>query len=80
MLSLTLGFTSKNKGIFTIKSLKDLLFFKNKRVDSVKKNDKLISDEMVECPTCSTFVSSKEAILSSGKFFCSKDCLNNKKA
>ncbi len=46
----------------------------------LKKNDKLISDEMVECPTCSTFVSSKEAIVSSGKFFCSKDCLNNKKA
>ncbi len=57
-----------------------LLFFKNKRVDGVKKNDKLISDEMVECPTCSMFVSSKEAIVSSGKFFCSKDCLNNKKA
>ena len=57
-----------------------LLFFKNKRVDGVKKNDKLISDEMVECPTCSTFVSQKEAIVSSGKFFCSKDCLNNKKA
>ncbi len=57
-----------------------LLFFKNKRVDGVKKNHKLISDEMVECPTCSTFVSQKEAIVSSGKCFCSKDCLNNKKA
>ncbi|AYJ79930.1 hypothetical protein AN286_07100 [Aliarcobacter cryaerophilus ATCC 43158] len=57
-----------------------LLFFKNKRVDGVKKNDKLISDEMVECPVCSTFVSQKDAIVSSGKFFCSKDCLNNKKA
>ncbi len=57
-----------------------LLFFKNKRVDGVKKNDKLISDEMVECPTCSTFFIYQEAIVSSGKFFCSKDCLNNKKA
>ncbi|QKF73427.1 hypothetical protein AFAEC_1266 [Aliarcobacter faecis] len=57
-----------------------LLFFKNRRVDGVKKNDKLISDEMVECPTCSTFVSQKEAIVSNGKFYCSKDCLNNKKA
>ena len=57
-----------------------LLFFKNKRVDGVKKNDKLISDEMVACPTCSTFVSQKEAIVRMGKFFCSKDCLNNKKA
>jgi uncharacterized protein len=57
-----------------------LLFFKNRRVDGVKKNDKLISEEMVECPTCSTYVSQKEAILSNGKFYCCKDCLENKKA
>ncbi|WP_198306257.1 PP0621 family protein [Arcobacter vandammei] len=56
-----------------------LIFFKNKRVDGTKKNDKLISDEMVECPACGTFVSQSEAIVSSGKFFCSKDCLNKKK-
>lgn len=57
-----------------------LLFFKNRRVDGVKKNDKLISEEMVECPTCNTYVSQSESILSNGKFYCSKDCLNNKKA
>ena len=55
-----------------------LLFFKNRRVDGVKKNDKLISEEMVECPTCSTYVSQKEAILSNGKFYCSKECLLTK--
>ncbi len=57
-----------------------LIFFKNRRVDGVKKNNKLISEEMVECPSCKTFVSQSEAIVSSGKFYCSKDCLNNKKA
>lgn len=57
-----------------------ILFFKNKRVDGVKKNDKLISDEMVECPSCSTYVAQSEAIVSSGRFYCSKECLNNKKA
>lgn len=57
-----------------------LLFFKNKRVDNRKKDDKLISDEMMECPSCSTFISQREAILSNGKFYCSKDCLKNKKA
>ncbi len=57
-----------------------LLFFKNRRVDGVKKKDNLISDEMVECPSCKTFVSQKEAILSSGKFYCSKECLIDKKA
>ncbi|MFA7022653.1 MAG: hypothetical protein GX169_02225 [Arcobacter skirrowii] len=51
-----------------------LIFFKKSR----KKDQSLISDEMVECPTCSTFVSSKEAILSNGKFYCSKECLNKR--
>lgn len=54
-----------------------MLFFKKSRKTN-KPDDRLISDEMVECPTCNTFVSSKEAIVSSGKFFCSKDCLNKR--
>lgn len=56
-----------------------VIFFKKSRSENIKKNDKLISDEMVECPSCSTFVSQKEAIISNGRFFCSKDCLNHKK-
>ncbi len=59
-----------------------LLFFKKGRENTVsnnkKKNNRTISDEMVECPTCGTFVSQNEAILSNGKFYCSKECLNNK--
>mgnify|MGYP006278249463 CR=1 FL=1 len=59
-----------------------LLFFKKGRENTVssnkKKNNQTISDEMVECPTCGTFVSQNEAILSNGKFYCSKECLNNK--
>ena len=43
-----------------------------------KKNNEKITDEMVECPTCKTYVSQKEAILSNGKFYYSKECLNNK--
>ncbi len=51
-----------------------LLFFKKSRkVD--KKDDKLISDEMIECPACGVFTSQKEMILSNGRFFCSKECL-----
>lgn len=57
-----------------------LIFFKKGREKEVgskpnNKNEK-ISDEMVECPTCGTYVSQSEAILSNGKFFCSKECLN----
>jgi uncharacterized protein len=57
-----------------------LLFFKKSREGNVvkSKKDEKISDELVECPTCGTFVSQKEAILSNGKFYCSKECLLNK--
>ena len=51
-----------------------LLFKKNRE----KEINEKITDEMVECPTCKTYVSQKEAILSNGKFYCSKECLNNK--
>ncbi len=58
-----------------------IVLFKKDREKSVnnksKENEK-IEDVMVECPTCSTYVSKKEAILSNGKYFCSKDCLLNK--
>ena len=56
-----------------------ILFFKKTREKDIitKKNEK-IEDEMVECPTCKTYVSQKEAILSNGKFFCSKECLLKK--
>ncbi len=56
-----------------------IVLFKKDREKSVKKEDEKIEDIMVECPTCSTFVSKKEAILSNGHFYCSKDCLINKK-
>ena len=42
------------------------------------KKDQEIQDEMVECPTCKTYISKDEAILSNAKFYCSKECLNNK--
>ena len=56
-----------------------ILLFKKSRVNAVnnKKNEK-ITDEMMECPSCKTYVSQKEAILSNGEFFCSKECLLKK--
>jgi len=55
-----------------------LVFFKKVRTNNSKnKQDKYdeITDTMVECPTCGTFVSKDEAILSNGKYFCSQECL-----
>ncbi|RXK14328.1 hypothetical protein CP965_02460 [Halarcobacter mediterraneus] len=57
-----------------------IVLFKKDREKEVKTNkkDEKIEDIMVECPTCGTFVSKKEAILSNGQFYCSKECLINK--
>jgi len=55
-----------------------LVFFKKNREKEVKVKEEKIEDEMVECPTCGTFVSKKEGILSNGHYFCSKECLQNK--
>lgn len=54
------------------------LFFKKSRekeVSSERKKQLENEEIMVECPTCKLFVSKKEAILSNGKYFCSKECL-----
>lgn len=55
-----------------------LLFKKNREKDIVRKKNEKIEDEMMECPTCKIYISQKEAILSNGKFYCSKECLLNK--
>lgn len=55
-----------------------IVLFKKDREKDVKKDEEKIEDIMVECPTCNTFVSKKEAILSNAQYYCSKDCLLNK--
>jgi uncharacterized protein len=53
-----------------------ILFFKKSREENIKGDKyKNISDIMVECPTCSVYVSKSEAILSNGHYYCSKECL-----
>ena len=39
-----------------------------------KKSDKKPEEIMVECAKCGTFVSSKEALIKDGQYFCSKEC------
>ncbi len=53
-----------------------IVFFRKSRVGNIKdkKHDE-IADTMVECPTCKTYVSKDDAILSNGKYFCSKECI-----
>ncbi len=57
-----------------------ILFFKKRRESEIgsskkPKKEEAIADIMEECPTCKTYVSKKEAILSNGKYYCSKECL-----
>ncbi len=61
-------------------SLIYIIFFKKdreKNISKTKKQNDSIEDIMVECPSCSTYVSKKEGVLSNGKYFCSKECLEN---
>lgn len=44
------------------------------QTEKEKNNLKIDEDIMVKCEKCDTFVSSKEAIISYGKFYCCKDC------
>ncbi len=58
-----------------------IVFFKKNREESIKNKEnsdtEQITDTMVECPKCGTYVSKDEAILSNGKYYCSKECLNS---
>jgi len=53
-----------------------LIFFKKGREQNIKdKENNSISDEMIECKTCGTFISKDEAIISNSSYFCSKECV-----
>ena len=52
-----------------------LVFFKKNREKDIKKRNDEITDTLVECPKCGTYVSKDDAILSNGKYFCSQECL-----
>ena len=49
-----------------------MLFKKTKNISSDIQEDEEL---MIECPTCSTYISKKEAIISQGKYYCSKECI-----
>jgi uncharacterized protein len=54
-------------------------FFKKGTPLSKERNEGNIKDEdeestMVACESCGTYISTKEALVSSGKFYCSEQC------
>ncbi len=57
-----------------------IMFFKQKSVEknsttTKKKEQKPQTNEMVECACCSIYVEISESILSSGKYYCSDECI-----
>ena len=51
------------------------LFFAKKKSLTAPKNDNSMEEAMIPCATCSTYVQAKEALMSSGKYYCSPECL-----
>ncbi len=43
------------------------------------KQTKIKEEIMLECKKCGTYISSKEAIISNGEYYCSKECLKGAK-
>ena len=43
--------------------------------ENEQKKEKKESSEMVECSTCDIYCSLDDAILSNGKYYCSKECV-----
>jgi uncharacterized protein len=50
------------------------LFFKKKPLFSSKK-EKLEGSDMVECANCGVYAELNDSLLSKGKYYCSKECL-----
>ncbi|PLY12250.1 hypothetical protein CVO_07835 [Sulfurimonas sp. CVO] len=44
-----------------------------------KKRDEIDSSDMVECSTCGIYCEIDDAILSNGKYYCSKECIEKAK-
>lgn len=53
-----------------------LLFFRKNTANKNKSKDSktLYDSVMLECEQCGTYVSSEEAIIKNGKYYCSKEC------
>ena len=44
--------------------------------DTKNKNDKLQSNDMLECTSCGIYVEMSETIISNNKYYCSQECVD----
>ena len=56
------------------------MFIKKKPLkNSDTPKEKLTSNDMIECSTCGVYSELGESILSNGKYYCSRECLDSLK-
>jgi len=51
------------------------IFFRKTTKKNIKNENE---SEMIECTKCKMYISKDEAIVSNGRYYCSKECLNSK--
>jgi len=59
-----------------------IMFFKAKPLEKQtksKRETKTEVNDMVECEVCGLYTEIQESILSNGKYYCSRECLNKAK-
>ncbi|MCX6061875.1 MAG: PP0621 family protein [Campylobacterales bacterium] len=54
------------------------VFFAKKKSITSRKNNDSMEEAMIPCAMCGTYFQAKEAIMSSGKYYCSPECLKKK--
>lgn len=54
------------------------VFFAKKKSLKAPENDISLDEAMIPCATCGTYVQAKEALMSSGHYYCSSECMKNK--
>lgn len=54
------------------------VFFAKKKSLKGPKNDPSMEEAMIPCATCGTYVQAKESLMSTGKYYCSPECMEKK--
>jgi len=54
------------------------VFFAKKKALTPPKNDNSMEEAMIPCATCGTYIQAKEALMSSGKYYCSPECMEKR--
>lgn len=54
------------------------VFFAKKKSLTAPKNDTSMDEAMIPCATCETYIQAKEALMSGGKYYCCRECMEKK--